>query len=48
MNGYVAAGYAATLVVLGGYALHVLRRARVLRARASAAPDTHGRRGARP
>ena len=33
MNGYVAAGYGVTLVVLGGYALHVLRRARSLRRR---------------
>ena len=48
MNGYVAAGYAATLAVLGGYALHVLRRARVLRARASAGPESRRRGGARP
>jgi hypothetical protein len=39
VNGYVAAGYASTLAVLAGYALHVLRRARILRARASAASD---------
>ena len=38
MNGYVAAGYGLTLVGLGGYALHVLRRARSLRARLGAAP----------
>lgn len=33
MNGYVAAGYGITLVGLGAYALHVLRRARQLRGR---------------
>jgi hypothetical protein len=36
VNAYVAAGYGVTLVVLGGYALHVLRRARSLRRRAGA------------
>lgn len=30
MNGYVAAGYASTLLALGAYAVHVLRRARRL------------------
>ena len=34
MNGYVAAGYGVTLVGLAGYAVHVLRRERGLRARA--------------
>ncbi|MEX2658053.1 MAG: hypothetical protein WD232_00050 [Acidimicrobiales bacterium] len=33
MNGYVAAGYGITLLGLGAYALHVLRRARQLRGR---------------
>jgi len=33
VNGYVAAGYASTIVGLAGYALHVLHRARVLRRR---------------
>ena len=42
MNGYVAAGYGATLVTLAGYAVHVLRRARTLRARtASSAAVLH-------
>ncbi len=36
MNGYVAAGYASTLVGLAGYAFYVLRRARVLRRRVGA------------
>jgi len=30
MNGYVAAGYGATLIGLAGYALWVLRRGRML------------------
>jgi hypothetical protein len=38
VNGYVAAGYAVTLLGLGGYAAHVLRRARALRGRIGAAP----------
>lgn len=46
MNGYVAAGYAATLVTLAGYAVHVLRRARVLRARAATSSTGPGSRGA--
>jgi heme exporter protein CcmD len=33
VNGYVAAGYGVTLLTLGGYALHVLRRGRALRRR---------------
>ena len=33
MNGYVAAGYGVTLLGLGGYAVHVLRRARAVAAR---------------
>ena len=33
MNGYVAAGYGVTLLGLGGYAAHLLRRGRALRGR---------------
>lgn len=47
MNGYVAAGYATTVATLAGYALHVLRRGRVLRSRASAASAARGPGGAR-
>ena len=44
MNVYVAAGYGITLVSLAGYAIHVLRRASALRARArSAGPSAAGR-----
>ena len=41
MNGYVAAGYGATLVTLAAYAVHVLRRARTLRARAASSTAQH-------
>jgi hypothetical protein len=33
VNGYVAAGYGVTLLGLGGYAAHLLRRSRALRGR---------------
>lgn len=39
MNGYVAAGYGITLLGLGAYALHVLRRARQLRGRITGGGD---------
>ena len=40
MNGYVAAGYGVTLLGLGGYAAHVLRRSRALRGRLAPTPAT--------
>ncbi len=47
MNGYVAAGYGATLLTLAGYAVHVLRRARTLQARAASSAAVHHRDGVR-
>lgn len=45
MNGYVAAGYGLTVVTLAGYAMHVLRRARTLRARTPSSSRTAGSLG---
>jgi hypothetical protein len=47
VNGYVAAGYGATLLGLGGYAAHLLRRGRVLRARTAPTVASAMREGRR-